>query len=402
MHQPYRLKKYQPCDVAVQHCYIDREADAKLINRLADDCYLPANNIILDLISRHRGHFKVSFSISGITLELLQEYRPDVIASFQQIIATGCAEILAETYYHSVSYLYSQREFYRQISLHAGLVKKVFGVVPKVFRNTELIYDNQLAQWLAGEGFRGVICEGTEKILQGRSPNCLYAAPDNGDFGLLLRNARLSDDIAFRFNDTNWSEHPLTAAKFSEWLHAHPADTAVINILLDYETFGLHKTKDSGIFEFLESLPAAVLARDRFTFSTPSAALEDHYPRDIYNVPQAISWEDKSIAGSCWQENVMQNNTLKKIYSLQRMVMNSDCEQSITTWGRLQAADYFYYMAKEGGKGSWGYNNPFPSAEEAFRNYSNIVTDFEISLIRKGIEKQKKFSAAGSFITTLF
>jgi alpha-amylase len=398
VHQPYRLKQYTPTDVTVNHCYEDQYADETIINQVADSSYLPVNEIIAGLLKKNKDQFKITYSISGVILELLQRYRPDVISSFKQLTKTGCIEILAETYYHSLSSIHSKNEFQRQVKQHADLIKKVFGLEPVVFRNTELIHNNGLAKYMAGLGFKGILCEGIARILKGRSVNNVYAAPDNGDFGLLLRNATLSDDIAFRFDDNNWSEYPLTADKFAEWIHAHPANTEVINLFLDYETFGIHKKKDTGIFDFIKALPEAVLSNSNFTFSTPSEVLENYYPKDIYDVPQTISWEDKMKENCVWSENVMQNNSLKKIYSIESLALGSSCEKMLNTWGRLQAADYFYYMSEErSGSNAGKYMNPFNSAREAFQNYTNIITDFELELINNEISKTKKTSFTKAF-----
>jgi alpha-amylase len=386
VHQPYRLKKYQPEDIDVIHCYEDTAAGKIAIDIAADKCYLPANEILYQSIEEQKGKLKISFSISGITLELLTKYRPDVIDSFKKLASTGCVEVLAETYYHSLSFLHSKREFQRQVEKHSALIKEIFSIEPAVFRNTELIYNNDLARFISGLGFKGLLCEGVERILQGRTANQLYAAPGNGDFGLLLRNASLSDDIAFRFDDTSWSEHPLTAEKFAAWLHAYPETTAVINLFMDYETFGMHKKKESGIFDFLKALHAAVLTNKNFRFSTPSDVLEEYYPKDIYNAVQTTSWDDKSDINCVWSRNTMQNNTLKKIYAIEKMVLNSNCSKAAETWGMLQSADHFYYMTDENSEtDSSKYKTPFSSAEESFQNYNNILVDFEISLIKNNI-----------------
>lgn len=277
---------------------------------------------------------------------------------------------------------------------------------PVVFKNTELIHNNRIASSIGELGFKGILCEGVERILKGRSCNKIYAVPDYEEPALLLRNATLSDDIAFRFGDPNWSEHPLTADKFADWLHQHqPANTDVINLFMDYETFGVYKKEETGIFQFLEFLPAAVLKNEGFRFSTPSEVLDSHYPKDSYDVSQTISWEDQSNASCIWCENVMQNNTLKKIYSIQNLVLQSTDERDADIWGRLQSADYFYYMAvpavaatrqvlslqhKHAGK----YFNPGTTPQEVFRHYTNLVADFEISLIRKAIAQKKKTSSA--------
>lgn len=391
VHQPSRVKKYSSLDVDVIHTYEDAEATKQAVDYASDNCYLPTNAVIQKLFTEYREKFRISFSISGITLELLQQYRPDVIRSFKKLTDTGFVEILGETYYHSLSYLHSKKEFARQVEKHAALVNKLFGTAVVVLRNTELIYNNDLAKLASSMGFKGLLCEGLERLLRGRSPNQLYASPESGDFGLLLRNTSLSDDIAFRFGDPNWSEHPLTAEKFTGWLHSYPENEDVINVFLDYETFGIHKKADSGIFEFLDELPARVLANNRFQFSTPTDVLQECYPKDIYNVPQIISWDDRPDMNCVWSANPMQNNTLKKIYSIENMVMNSSCKKALDTWGRLQSADHFYYMGEGDTENETGrYHNPFHNAKEAFQNYSNILVDFEISLIKANLNQYRK------------
>lgn len=395
VHQPYRLKKYQAKDIDVCHCYEEKEEDKLDINQLADACCIPCNEIIYQQINRWDRKFKVSFSISGTALELFQQYRPDVIQSFKKLASTGCVEFLAEPYYHSLSSLYSATEFRRQVLKHKHLLKGLFNLEPVVFKNTELIHNNSIGNRVAGLGLAGILCEGVERILKGRNSNRLYAMPGNNNTRMLLRNATLSDDIAFRFGDPNWSEHPLTATKFSEWLHRHPSTTEAINLFMDYGTFGVHKKKESGIFEFLESLPAAVLKNEAFIFSTPSEVIRLFHPTDLYDVTETISWEDQSATNCVWCENVMQNNTLKKIYSIENLVLSSHDEAAIDIWGRLQAADYFYYMAEDSRKQMAGkYFNPFASAREVFQHYTNLVADFEISLIRKAIDQKKKRSLA--------
>lgn len=384
IHQPYRLQNYSLKDINVKHSYIDEEATAAFISLMADECYLPANEILLSLLRENNGKFKVAFSISGVTLEILEKYRPDVVKSFRQLVRTDNAEILAETYYNSLSWLHSKKEFEEQVNKHGRIVKKLLGTAPVVFRNTELIYNNDLAKHIAGMGYKGILCEGLERILQGRSSNHLYAAPYNGDFGILLRHVNLSDDIAFRFDDSNWNEFPLTAEKFTEWIHNYVEEKNNINLFLDYETFGVHKKKESGIFDFLKALPGHVLSNPGFTFSTPSEVLQKNYPTDIYDVPQTISWEDKSVENCVWCENMEQNNMLKKIYSLSNTVHAAMNDELTEIWQRLQCADYFYHMDAGNMHCS---ANPYFSAEEAYKNYNNIITDFEIRLINYNLEK---------------
>ncbi len=396
VHQPYRLKQYEFNDIEMLHHYEDTAANEAAINAVSDECYLPANEIILAQIKKTAGKFKVAFSISGTVVELLQQYRPDVIASFKQLTETGSVEILAETYSNSLCWLHSKKEFATQVEKHGALIKKIFEVEPAVFRNTELIYSNELAKFIADLGYKGIFCEGLSKILKGRTANQTYATRCNGDFGVLLRNAELSNDIAFRFGATGWSQHPLTAQKFAAWLHAYNAeDTGNINLFFDYETFGIHKKGSTGIFKFLEHLPNELLAKHDFCFKTPAEVLDTYYPKDIYDVPDTISWEDKTNDCCLWGENVMQHNSIRKIYRLENMVLKSGDERIINIWRRLQAVDYFYFMCLQRRCEGDAYDllNPFSSSKEAFQTYNTILTDFEIAVIKQGLAKnQHQFS----------
>lgn len=386
VHLPFRLKKYQQEDIAVIHSYEDGEANKTALDYAAENCYLPANEILLKHLQSDEYSFQVCFSLSGIMLEMLVQYRPDVISSFQQLVNTGKVDILAETYYHSLSYLHSVHEFQRQVEEHTALVKEIFGITPVVFRNTALIYNNGLARIINNMGYKGILCEGVGRILKERSPNHIYAAPENGDFGLLLRNKNLSDDIAFRFSDTDWQEYPLTAGKYASWLHNTGEGTEVINLFMGYETFGVHKPAETGILNFLDELPGAVLANPAFRFSLPSVVLDDYYPRDIYDVPQPVSWQDDTGGSQFSNQNPMQHNTLKKIYDIENMVTGCGNAAMISTWGKLQAADHFYCMTDNCLPYSGSqYLNPFTNATEAFQNYTNIVVDFEISVIQENI-----------------
>jgi alpha-amylase len=396
VHIPYRLKKFTAGSVGAYDTWFDAQACQSAVDKLADECYLPTNQVIHSLIRENKRKFKIAFSISGTAIELLQKHRPDVIKSFKQLAKTGCVEFFSETYYHSLSWLHSKNEFKRQVQQHDVLIRLLFGVEPAVFRNTELIYNNELAKFVADMGYKGIFCEGLEKILNGRTSNHTYASPGNGDFGLLLRNVSLSDDIAFRFDDPNWNEQPLTAEKYAGWLHNQLENICNVNLFLDYETFGVHKKADSGIFEFLNHLPSAVLSNEKWIFVTPSEALENCYPKDIYDVPKTISWEDKEMWSCIWSSNMMQNNTLRKIYSLENMVNRSSMPGAMEWWGSLQSADHFYYMCNDGRTENDTYRllNPFESGEEAFENYKNAVTDFEIKLIQRGLNEIKNASSA--------
>lgn len=396
VHQPYQLKDYQREDIAKSLCYTDEIADKENIDHVADNCYLPANEILLNQILVHGNKFKISFSISGTVLELLMKYRPDVIKSFKKLADTGCVEFLTETYYHSLSSLYSTTEFQRQVVKHAEFISRMFGRQPVIFRNTELIHNNKIAELIRELGFSGILCEGVERILQGRSTNFVYRAPGDG-IPLLLRNPALSDDIAFHFGDTNWSEYPLTAEKFADWLGSHPESDSVINLFMDYETIGIHKVAASGIFDFLHALPGAVLNIEKLAFSTPSELVSQARTGYEYDVQRTISWEDRS-AGNCVScENVMQNNTLKKIYSIEKMVRQSNAEQSMDIWGRLQTADHFYHMSENQ---PLKYIQASKTPHQTFQHYSNMVADFEISIINQEVTRKK--TSSHSLKGTLF
>ncbi len=407
VHIPYRLQHLNSGFIGGSNNYFDTSANKIAVNKLSDECYLPANKLILSLIKAQKGKFRIAFSISGTALELLTEHRPDVIKSFKQLANTGCVDFFAETYYNSLSWLYSKNEFQKQVQQHHTLIKKMFGIEPLVFRNTELIYNNELAKFIAGMGYKGILCEGLERILYGRTPNHAYAAPGNGDFIVLLRNVPLCDDIAFRFDDPTWDEQPLTAEKYAGWLHAQKENACNINLFFDYETFGIHKKTATGIFEFLEHLPSNILADEDWKFVTPAEAVENCYPKDIYDVPKTISWEDRGKECCVWCENVMQNNTLRKIYSIESMVNNCNMPGAAERWSRLQSADHFYYMCDDGRIANDTYRmlNPFANAEEAYTNYKNAVADFEIKLIQKGLAEIKgnqNYTGASNLYSSIF
>lgn len=404
IHTPYFLQNTGK-DVSCCSMYFDDMAAQKMINKLADESWLPANKILLSQLKKQQGRFKVAFSISGTAIELLKKFRPDVIRSFKKLVATRYVEFFAETSHNSLSWLYSRNEFRKQVEIHHNLVKETFGAEPKIFRNTELIYNNELAVYVKEMGYQAVFCEGLERILQGRSCSQVYAAPGNEDFPVLLRNVRLSDDIAFRFDDPTWNEQPLTADKFATWIHQQE-NAGITNIFFDYETFGVHKKAESGIFSFLEHLPSAILNNEDWNFVTPSEAVEQFYPKDIYDVPVTISWEDKRKECCVWSENAMQHNALRKIYSLEHMVKQSCIPGALECWQRLQSADFFYYMCSERpDNDAYKVMNPFLNATAAYQQFMEVVTDFEIKLIQKGLSDIRttyKKSISDTIHSTLF
>jgi len=404
IHQPYRFKEYGFKDIGQLHAYEDKAAMAAIMDNLADNCYLPANKILLDQIKNTKGKFRFAFSISGTTLELFEQFRPDLIKSFQQLIETGCVEILGETYYNSLSWLHSKAEFDRQVKKHDALVKELFGVEPMVFCNTELIYDNELAKHVAALGYKGIISEADSNVLNGLSPNQTYAAPGNGDFGILLRNAELSNDIAGWIGKAKAGRYALTAEKFADRVfHNHPQDSCSINVLLDYETFGIHKSAATGIFNFLQELPEAIFKNNNYSFKTPVEVLDCCYPKAVYAVPRNTALQKMTFENCTWTENVQQNNILKKLYKLGRLVMDCDDERILDTWGKLQSADHFSFIA--GNHRSTGevyqVKNPLQSADLGYRQFVNILTDFEILLIKKNVEKNRSWFSNQVF-TMLF
>jgi alpha-amylase len=266
VHQPFRLKRYRFFDLGHDHYYYDDYSNESILRKVAEKCYLPANNIILDLINKHKGKFKVTFSLSGIVIDQFRLYAPEVLESFRQLAQTGMVEFLAETEAHSLSSLKNKDEFIRQVNNHTSLIRDHFGYDPTSFRNTELIYSDQIGSWAADLGFKAILTEGAKHVLGWKSPNYLYCNSINPRLKVLLRNFVLSDDIAFRFSNKDWSEWPLTTEKYTSWLNKLAPKSELINIFIDYETFGEHHWKETGIFDFLSHLPGAILKKTPFIF----------------------------------------------------------------------------------------------------------------------------------------
>src|SRR5664279_456681 len=264
VHQPFRLKRYRFFDIGNDPYYYDDYTNESILRKIADRCYLPANKVILNLIKEYGTRFKVSYSISGSALDQFELYAPEVIESFQKLAKTGCVEFLGETYSHSLVSLSNPAEFESQVKLHSEKIQKLFGQTPKVFRNTELIYSDEIGAEVAKMGFKAMVTEGAKHVLGWKSPNYLYCNALNPRLKILLRNFKLSDDIAFRFSNKSWSEYPLTAEKYVNWLNQLDSKEDTVNIFMDYETFGEHQAKESGIFEFLKALPKVIFSRSRF------------------------------------------------------------------------------------------------------------------------------------------
>jgi alpha-amylase len=381
LHQPNRLRRYSVFDTDAR--YFDEARNAEICRKIASKCYLPANRLLLDLIDRYDGQFRVAFSMSGVILDQLEAYAPEVVDSFGRLNDTGCVELLAETYYHSLAFLYSRDEFAEQVLLHRRRMRERFGVEPKVFRNTELIYSNELAHFVSQLGFKTILAEGADHVLAGRSPNVVYRPPDCPDTSLLLKNYRLSDDIAFRFSNQDWAEWPLSAEKFARWVdRINRDDGYTVNLFMDYETLGEHQWAETGIFEFFEQLPEQVLASGNNDFRTPSQIAAAHPPADRLDVPHMISWADTERDLSAWLGNAMQANALHELYRAEAEIKAQKNPALLTDWRKLQSSDHFYYMCtKYFADGDvHKYFNPYESPYDSYINFMNVLNNLRARL----------------------
>ncbi len=386
VHQPLRLRRYSIFEIGHHNSYFDEQKNEAIIRKVAHKSYLPANKIILDLINNTDGRFKAAYSLTGIALEQLERYCPEVIDSFKKLVGTGCVEILDETYYHTLSFLYSKDEFKEQVELHNKKIRQLLNFKPKVFRNTELIYSNELAGYVEKMGYDGILAEGADHILGWRSPNFVYNPKGMKNFKLLVKNYRLSDDIAFRFSEKSWKEFPLTAPKYANWINRINGNGNVVNLFMDYETFGEHQWEDHGIFEFLKQAPHEILKNPDNDFLTPSEAIKRYESVAELDFPHFVSWADVERDLSAWLGNKMQQEALREIYVLEQSVKSSRNTVLIDEWRKLQTSDHFYYMCTK-----WfndgdvhKYFNPYDSPYEAFISYMNILNDFKIKANRLG------------------
>jgi alpha-amylase len=373
VHQPVRLRRYSVFDRSGE--YFDDQRNREICQRIAQRCYLPANEVIGELIRRYEGRFRVSYSLTGVIIEQLQRFAPEVLESFRKLAATGAVEFLSETYYHSLAFLYSREEFLQQVRLHRRLMENLFGQTPRAFRNTELIYSNEVARVAAALGYQVVLCEGADHLLGYRSPTYLYTPPDGIPVKLLLKNYRLSDDIAFRFGNRNWSEWPLTADKFAQWIDRVNGHGYVVNLFMDYETFGEHQRAETGIFDFLRYLPEYVLETGRNDFKTVSEAAAAYEASGEYDVPYMISWADTERDLSAWLGNAMQSSALHELYGLEEAVKRTGDPVLLRDWRMLQSSDHFYYMCtKYSADGVvHRYFNPYDSPYDSFINFMNVL-----------------------------
>ena len=399
VHQPWRLKVYRFFNIGKDHNYLDDFTNRAIMQKVARQCYLPMNALLLNLIKENKGAFKCSFSITGTAIEQFRAYAPEVLDSFRALAETGCVEFLAETYSHSLAALSSKEDFVEQVKLHTAMIKKEFGKKPVAFRNTELIYSDAIGEMVSALGFKTILAEGAKHVLGWKSPDYIYTNAIDNRLRVLLRNYKLSDDIAFRFSNKGWDQYPLTAEKFAGWVKEEAGE--VVNLFMDYETFGEHQKATTGIFDFVKALPQAILSTGELTFATVSEAAKAYQPVGVLHCPHVMSWADEERDVTAWLGNELQNEAFSKLYALKdkvKSLKNADYEY---VWNFMQTSDHFYYMATK-----WlsdgdvhSYFNPYGSSYEAFINYMNVLADFEIEVdkalaAKKSRKKEAKETAS--------
>ena len=388
VHQPWRLKVYRFFNIGKDHNYLDDFTNRAIMQKVARQCYLPMNALLLKLIKENKGAFKCSFSITGSAVEQFRAYAPEVLDSFRALAETGCVEFLAETYSHSLAALSSKEDFVEQVKLHSKMIKDEFGKKPVAFRNTELIYSDAIGEMVSELGFKTILAEGAKHVMGWKSPNFIYTNSIDNRLRVLLRNYKLSDDIAFRFSNQGWDQYPLTADKFAQWISDENGE--VINLFMDYETFGEHQKATTGIFDFVKALPKAILKQQDVCFATVSEAAKAYQPVGVLHCPHVMSWADEERDVTAWLGNELQNEAFSKLYALKdkvKALKNADFEY---VWNFMQTSDHFYYMATK-----WlsdgdvhSYFNPYGSSYEAFINYMNVLSDFEIE-VEKALAAKK-------------
>lgn len=377
IHQPFRLKRYRFFDIGNDHYYYDDFSNDEIITRIAQRSYLPANELLLQMITDSKKKFKCAFSITGTAIEQLQQYVPEFIDSMKKLVDTGCVEFLSETYDHSLASLADEEEFRRQVEKHDKLIYDIFGVKPKVFCNTEFIFNDEIASLIYSMGFKATVTEGAKHILGWKSPNYMYSSAGAPKMKLLLRNSKLSDDIAKRFTDSSWFEYPLTADKYVSWIAQSPKEEQVTNIFLNYETIGDNLPRETGIFDFFRAIPRFAV-ESGVEFWTPSEAVSKLKAVDIVSVTHPISGADEARDTSAWLGNQLQNEAFNKLYSVSERVHLCSDRRLLQDWDYLQSSDHFFYMStKHFGDGAvHAMFSPYESPYQAFTNYMNVLADF--------------------------
>lgn len=382
VHQPLRVRQYSVFDTAINHDYFSEPAydtdrnNERVMRKVADKSYRPMITLLEKLLNQYPD-FHLSLSITGTFIEQAQAWVPDVIEGFQRLVATGKVEIVAETYYHSLAFFYSKSEFESQVEAHKAKIKEVFDVDTNVFRNTELAYNDDLAAWADKKGFKGILAEGWDPILEWRSPNHVYKPAGTENIALLLKNYHLSDDLAFRFSDKDWTQWPLNADTYSEWANASIGDQPLVNLFMDFETFGEHQWADTGIFDFFESFVGKWLSNPDNTFYTVSGAIDAFEPEGEISMPYTVTWADTERDLTAWLGNSMQQEALRHIYSLESDILRTGDIDLISDWRKLQTSDHVYYMCTK-----WfsdgdvhAYFSPYESPYDAFLYFINAVRD---------------------------
>ncbi len=384
VHQPHRVKKYRVFDIGNNSDYFDDQSESdlnneKIINKVAEKSYIPTNRVLQYLLDTHP-EFRFALSFSGTVLDQFEQFRPDVLESFQRLVASGRVEILADTYFHSLAFFYSVPEFERQVAMHAQRVHDLFGYTPRVFRNTELSYRNDLAKWCEDNGYVGIMAEGWDPVLEWRSPNYVYQPVGCDRIKLLLKNYKLSDDVAFRFSNQAWESWPLDAPTYASWIHSHHGDGQTINLFMDYETFGEHQWEDTGIFNFLEALPSLLLAHPDTSFKTPSETIASYDSVGQLDVPDILTWADTDRDLTAWIGNDIQRDAIDSIYALESDVLATKEPQVIDDWRKLQTSDHFYYMCTKWSNDGdvHAYFSPYHSPYDAYIAFMNALADLRL------------------------
>jgi len=385
VHQPFRLKRYRFFDIGNDHYYYDDYLNKHLLKKVADRSYLPTNDLLYRLLTEYNGQFKVAFSLTGIFLEQCEMHAPSVIESFKKLASTGYVEFLSETYSHSLSSLSNPDEFANQVNLHRSKIEQLFGLTPKVFRNTELVYSDSIGEQVSKMGYRAMLAEGAKHILGWKSPNFIYYNVVDPRLKVMLRNYKLSDDIAFRFSDQSWSEWPLKSETFLRWIKETPDEEHFVNLFMDYETFGEHQPAESGIYQFMEHWIRLVVQDPETGFALPDEIARQFQAIGPLSVPYPSSWADEERDLSAWLGNEMQKEAFNKLNSIRNMVLQAKDEALTKDWTYLQASDHFYYMSTKffADQSVHNYFNPYNSPYDAFINYMNVISDFIIRLETK-------------------
>lgn len=399
VHQPYRVKQFRVFDIGKDNQYFNDSGGSdlnnrKIVEKVAEKSYRPMNKVLKQLLHDHP-QFKFALSFSGTVLDQFEAYVPDVLESFQELVATGRVEILADTYHHSLAFFYSVPEFERQVAKHAKRIHELFNYTPRVFRNTELSYRNDLAKWCEDHGYIGIMAEGWDPVLGWRSPNYVYNPVGCKKIKVLLKNYKLSDDLAFRFGNREWASYPLTAETYTNWIHAHHGDGNTVNLFMDYETFGEHQWEDTGIFNFMKVFPEMLLRHPDTSFKTPSETIESYDSVGEIDVQNVLTWADTDRDLTAWTGNDIQKDAIGAIYGMEDDVLATKNEELIETWRKLQTSDHFYYMCTKWSNDGdvHAYFSPYQSPYDAYVAFMNALSDLQLRVQHAVTEKRAEEEA---------